>query len=772
MGNPKDTNKYQDPDYNGANDYGFVYGPDEQARYGGGYTPLPHETYSNTDLGDKKTMEQFWGADGPTVFPGGADPENNSAINAATVKQLMDIIERENDSIVTQMAGLWDTFVSILTNYRTGIINETDKLAAGDGKGGGWPPSKSAAAAAFVQNVGKGTWSIQEWVDYGGKMSSSLKAVATKINEVKTEMKTRYQSWVTEHNGLQDTVNANIDALNKDKKGNWLTTFFGATTWADGNTLNNFKNQLLQTDQKAVKDLQNSLKKLGSTYADAWSNIAGEPRRFQGPTQAQNPLAAYGRRMGDLARAAAAQARAQAAQARAAAQAKMNALHQQQLQMQQKQHQMQALMQQKQQQLQKQLKEQMQQEQQQLQQKEKQLQQQLQQQQKQLADAKIAAQQALATEQAAAAQAASQLAAAQAAMRQRMAGLNSQIAAGQAALNGQSGVQIPNATKFSQTGFPGSKGANIPEAENLSNLAGRAGLPNGGTSGFGRPSLNGRGMSGMSGLSGMGEMEGMGGRPPTNPGMRGRPGMGMPGGEGEEGAPGSRSPMGGRGDKKGGPGTGAQKLPQVNMPESEEYLTDMPTAPELLAGRLGGSPPVESAFTPPRPGLPGKLDGSGPGGPGRPMMPGAPRGNRKLTPEELAGRRKRIADAEEEDALLSPALLLRPDLTGRNGMPDIDWAQIRSGELDADPEMLGVRAKPAPASTEVDMPSRLAAKRRKDGKDAAAERKAEDTQETALRESLDELWSVQTPEVIEAPTERKEEQQQQQDQRGRALGTG
>jgi hypothetical protein len=442
----------------------------------------------------------------------------------------------------------------------------------------------------------------------------------------------------------------------------------------------------------------------------------------------------------------------------------MNQMHQQQLMMQQKQQQMQKEMQQKQQQLKQQLQQKMQQEQQQLQQKQKQLQQQLQQQEKQIAAAKTAAQQALANEQSAAAQAAQQLTVAQAAMRARMGGLNSQIAAEQAALNGNGGVKIPNATKFSEASFPGSKG-NVPQAENLSNLASRAGLTGGGgSSGFGRPSLSGRG-----GMSGMGQMEGMGGRPPQNPGMRGRGGMGMPGeGEGEGNAPGSRSPMGGRGDKKDGTGANGQQTQRVNVPESEEYLTDMPTAPELLAGRLGTTPP-QNAFMPPRAGLPGKLEGvGGPGGPGRPQMPGAPRGNRSLTPEELAGRRKRIADAEEEDALLSPPMLLRPDLTGRNGMPDIDWAQIRSGELDADTEMLGVRAKPAPSAGEVSMPSRLASGRRKD---TESERKVEETQERSVREALDELWTVQTPETIEAPNERKTEEQQQE-QRGRALGTG
>jgi hypothetical protein len=299
------------------------------------------------------------------------------------------------------------------------------------------------------------------------------------------------------------------------------------------------------------------------------------------------------------------------------------------------------------------------------------------------------------------------------------------------------------------TGFKGPTGLN--NFNLTGDLAGPGGNPN---NLLGRSGLPGAG-GGMPGLPG-----GPGGRGMGNPGLRGR--SGGPGQPGAPGNPGARSPFGGRRDDR-----DKDRSRGFIRPESEEYLSNLPTGPGQMTGRLGGGL-VEDSLTPPpganlpgRPGIPGQRGGPGqPGFPGQPGVPGSGGRGRAVTPEDLAGRRQRALDAEINDDLMAPPLLLRPDLTGRRGLPAIDWDQVAPAEMGAERTMLGSRGAPAQSGT--GMAERLARRRKETEKDKA---RPEQERRTEDATGADELWTVATPETIEAPAEPKEHEQ-----RGKALG--
>lgn len=782
--NSTDSNGKQDPNFNGTNNYGWqpVHDPT-------GGTGKP-DFYSKVDLGDAKASEGLIPKTGPGDYPGGdlyAEGYDGSTAQN-DIHMIMDAIERESEATLNTMAGLWDKFNQHLGETRNRIVQKTDALATGSGNWAGWSPTKSVAAETFMTNIGKGTFSLDEWITMGQQNADALRAVANQVVTSKKAMKTRYQKWVADHNSMAATVKADKEAVDKDNKPGvvgWLSRHTGIS-WADSNTFKNFERQMWEIDRDAARDLQNELKKVGSAYMQAWG-ATNEGSKYAGPTQAVNPMVAYTKRMTALAEQAMAAARAREQQMAAA---QRRQIQQQQQEMRRRQQEMQRKIQQQQQQEQQKInqeKQQLQQQQQQMQrqiaQEKKLLQQQEQkilQQQKQL-EQRIAQQTAAARQ---ALEAQSALAAQRAAMQSRMAAAQRQVANEEASLsqrmNGLTGNINNRLAQLGENGLtggsngisPNMRGINGTPVNEMTEMGG-AGRPN-------MSSLAGRnGMSGLRGMAGMGEEGGggMGGRP-MNPGMRGR--GGMPGAEeGEEGSPGSRAPMGGRGDKKLG-ADGQPAAHTVSMPESEEHLglDHLPTAPKLLAGRLDPEQVAQTEISAVRPTMSGRLGGpGGPGSPGGmrgPGMPGAPRGNRRLSPEELAGRRKKAFErAAEEDELMATPTLLVPDLTGRNGMPEIDWEQVREGGLGVDEEMLGARGKAAAPAPEVADPAARLARRRKDRASEEEKKKQELVASTsAAEDTATELWGVETPEVINAapaPAEERDEVEERK-KRGQVLG--
>ncbi len=663
-------------------------------------------TSTNPNYLDPKQMASTWNDEYPNI------------------RTLIAWARLEHDGRLYGMAHLWDQFVTHLQNLQTTVGNATDRLAVGpDGKGG-WPPSKSEASRSFLQNVGKATYSISDWITFGQQNAQSFRDVAKQVATSRKNMEDIYRNFVRDYNSAIDQLNSD-DKKAKDssndsglsKAGQWFVS--GET---DGQYYaDQAKQDRKDKDEvmkKYTRQAQGEMKKLADVYASSYFAL-NEGTTYKGPLKSQNPLDAYVQRVKGLA-GGANPALGGAAQQAAAAQRQMAAQRQ--------------AMQQKFAAQQKQLKEQLQKKQDQLIANRKK---QLEQQEKLQKD---------------------RLAAEQRRLEQQQNALQQQIANQSAQFNAQRTALGPQANRFNaersamrqrtnNLGNEVSNGASRVEAEQNAMRQRMNGVNENGLR------QTGGGTPGRGGMMRPPQL----GRPAGNSGLRGRAG----GPPGEEKTPG-RSPLGGRGDRRKGERPGAKKGTDAARPESEEYLGEgVPTAPERLAGRLDGQQTGPAEITPPRAGLPGR---GGPGGRG-PNMPGAPRG-RQLTPKDLNGRRQRMSDAKaEEDELFTPLSFARPDLTGRNGLPEIDWERVDHGEIGVDPELTGARGAAAKAAPQPGMAERLIGRSQR--KDDKRKDKAAGESDQAASEASEELWTVETPESIDTPAEQKVDER-----RGRVLGSG
>jgi hypothetical protein len=574
---------------------------------------------------------------------------------------------------------------------------KTQTQDAGGKLTGGWDPAKNDAAANFFQFIGASTWSMNDWIQAAINARDATLNVANAIDTARREMSTLFAGYQRDY-----IENGNPVPLTGD-----------IYQWTGPHIINGKEVPPDTIKRDYDHRARQVVQKLSDAYAENWATLF-EAHRFQGPTKAESPGTALQNRLPEI-------IHNLRKGLPGGGRGMPNPHNQQQVQA---------------------------------------LQAQLDQ---QIAHQKLEMEKAL-----------------QDAAREAEA-------ARQAALQQQQALSQVPAFPAIQVGQPGPSGALPPGMlptfalpTSLTGLAatgpGAAGLK--GPAGLGNFDLNpersglNRNLLGRSNLSGAGGMPGMpggAGRGMGNPGLRGR--LGAPGGPGAPGNPGSRSPLGGRRDDDRDKGRTAG----FTRPESEEYLADLPTGPGQMTARLAGTSMGEDALTPPpgagmpgrpgmagRPAIPGQRGPGqgGPGQPGFPGQPGMPGGGRPVKPEDLAGRRQRTADAEANEDLMAPPPLLRPDLTGRKGLPVIDWDQVAGAEMGAERAMLGSRG--APAATGPGMAERLTG-RRKDKEKAQTRPEQERTEDATT--AGDELWTVATPETIGAPTETKVD-----DQRGKALG--
>lgn len=742
-----------DPDLNLDNNYGYYNYrdlPPSVSGVGPGSTP---DNYSHTDISAPTVMTNNSGYIDPkqaaglspqmrknihyedphafdpkieTTNPNYLDPKKMASTwneEYPNIRTLIAWVRLEHDGRLYGMAHLWDQFVTHLQHLQRTVGNAADLLAVGpDGKGG-WPPSKSEASRNFLLNVGKATYSINDWITFGQQNARSFRDVAKQVATSRKNMEDIYKNFVRDYNSAMDQLNEdNKKAAEHSKDGGWSKGWQIANSWSFETDAEKYADKA--RDDRKHKDevmkaytrkAQAEMKKLADVYASSYFAL-NEGTTYKGPLKSQNPLDAFVQRVKGL-QGGANPALTNAAQQAAAAQRQMAAQRQ--------------AMQQNYAAQQKRLNEQLQKKQEQLAaNRRKQLEQQEQRQ-----------QQRLAAEQ-------RQLEQQRNALQQQIADQSAQYYAQQTALGSQANrfntEQTAMRQRTNSVSNEVTNGASRVESEQT---AMRQRM-----NGFNENGL--RQPGGTPGRSGMMRPPQMG-RPSANSGLRGRTG-GPPGEEKTAG----RSPLGGRGaSRKGGPG--AKRDAEAARPESEEYLGEMPTAPERLAGRLDGSQIGSAEITPPRPGLPGR---GGPGGRG-PTIPGAPRG-RQLTPKDLNGRRQRMSDAEaEEDELFSPLSFARPDLTGRNGLPEIDWDRVEHGEIGVDPELTGARGTAAKATPRPGMAERLAGRGKR--KDDQRPVNAADDSDQSVSEAAEELWTVETPESIDTPTEQKVDER-----RGRVLGSG
>jgi chemotaxis protein histidine kinase CheA len=706
--------------YDAGNDFGY-------------FDPTQHGAPSYSSYNNDWTKNTYSGAGIPPLNTTNWDDEN------LTIDMLMSWIASESDGTMYGASRMWTALSTYIKDYRDShLIPQANMLKAA------WDPSISKASATFLENVGKSKNSIDEWVTWFDQNASATKSVADQIKQTRSEMQTLYQQYKKDYG-------AEVKLANEDANTSGFELVLAEMGGFD-------KEQAAQDHAKNLADItknyskqaREKMKVLASSYTSNWGAL-NEGQKYKGPTNSVNPATVLMSMIQDLfnqqkaaaasAAAAAAAAQKKMAAAQAAAQKQMAA---QQAAMKKKMQEAQAAAQKQMEQLQaaqQQMQQLQQQEQQKLLAQQKLLQQQQQEAQQQMQAAQqlaqnkmIAAQQAFNQQQAAAQQAMQQHAFPPLAALPGAAGPNGLVGTPTSTFNG---LGTPRTT------FPT---GGMPEGTSGSPLAGR-------------PNLNG--------LSGGGSGMGMG-RPPgsqsMNPGLRGRLGAG---GEPEGG--GGRPPLGGRRGEQDGKKPGEQPPAQSNFrPESEEYLAGTSLTPNQMTARLAGQPSFSDAATgiPPRPSMPGRMGGAGgPGGPRGPQQPGAPRGNRRLTKEELGGRRKRMADAEEEELelLAPPRMADRPDLNGRNSMPEVDWEDFGApAEMGAEREMLGTRAAPPEPGRVPGQPGTTGLGGRRKDEDAEKQKKEQQEQaEAATVEAAgEELWTVDQPKTIEAPVEKKVEQEQ------------
>jgi hypothetical protein len=660
------------------------------------YTPGLIEEYSHQSQDPAKA---FYSG---TMSPDQRIPTfTTTDFSRTTTTEIATLIYRQHDGPYRQASLTWYRICLYLGGIKAKLNEEGGKLA------NGWDPAKNDAAANFFHFVGASTWSIDEWITFAIQNRDATLNVANAINKARTEMATLWSGYLKDYVGLYNNpstvpVTGNI--------------YEGTPIGPDGQPMSD--DQVQKIKNKYDDRARGIIKELADTYAGNWFAL-NEGHKFQGPTNAVSPGKAIENRKDDLManltpklpgggtlpsgvspqQIAAIQAQLDQ-QLALQKQAMEDALHQAQLE-----------------------------------------------EQARLADLQQQQQQAL-----------------------NQIPTFAPIPVGQP---GPSGVLPPGALPtFGLGQLPGGAGPAT------AGLRGPGGLGNFDLSGEeANLTRNNNGLLGRSGLPGAGGMPGMPGGPGAgrgfgNPGLRGR--MGGPGQPGMPGGPGSRG-LGGRRDREGDrdPGRAAGFV----RPESEEYLADTPTAPGQLAARMAGDLSTDGLTPPPgglpgagvpgglggpgRPGIPAQRGGPGtPGFPGQPGVPGSGGRGRPMKPEDLAGRRQREIDSELDEDLMAPPLLLRPDLTGRKGIPVIDWDQVAGAEMGAERAMLGSRGAPA-APSQPGMADRLSGRR----KDKEREQTRPEQERTEDAAAENELWTVERPETIEAPTETKVD-----DQRGKTLG--
>lgn len=717
-------------------------GPNASNNYGYQYLPsiVPEASDPKKDLYSKGQMPQ---PGPPTDWSG------------MTIEMMVPMLNALHEGQYTGTATVWNNIVSLLTDMNTTMGNAGNTLMPG------WDPTTSDAAAAFFHQLGASLYSYQNWILFATQNKTALENVATAITQAKKDMGPIYKNFLNEYNYNVNKANYYDTAAGQEE-----LMKLGAAEAAGGGipdvSTSDWKKPYLQAAQAAMDKYSAQARAVMKTLATAYSTNWGalnEGTVFQGPKTSVNPMDSLMNKFkqnmnaqASAASAAASAAAASAAGAQAAAARKMAAAQSAAAAAQQQAAAKAAALKTAQAAAQ------------------RQAQAKLTTAQQQMTAAKQAANQKLLAQQTAArtalaaankkAQAQEQAAQQEMAQQGKSLGSPQDIAVngpGNAGLAPEGVAGLPGARlPGGLSGGGGNSGLGLGNPENIDTTgagagAGLAGRPNLG--GAGRPNL---GSMARSALGGGG---GMGGRGPGNPGLRGR-GMGM----GEEGHP----PAGRRGAAAGKDGK-EQQAPPTFRAASEDYLMSgapNSTAPPTgrLDGRFGATAGAEAGpVTPPRAGLPGRLGGA-------PEMPGAPRGNRQLSKEELAGRRQRRGAkslVEESEELLAPELLVRPNLTGRVGLPEFEWDQeVAGAEMGAESEMLGTRGPAAKPVTPAELPERLAGRGRRDEarKDEAAEAQE---QPASLVEASQELWTVATPERIDTPTEQKVEQE-----RGQVLGGG
>ncbi|MBT0768130.1 hypothetical protein KIH74_04305 [Kineosporia sp. J2-2] len=727
-----------EPDYSSGNNFGFT--PDRWVK------------------DDPRNGERFYS--GTTSM---YDLDNGKTDFHSMQIDLMAVIaSNQRDGALRSSAAIWGRIADLIESLRSGL--ET----AGNGMISGWDPAVTVAAANFYEHVGAGTWSLADWVTYARDNQTAVSQMAEQVLSAKKQMKTIYQSYLSEYNAKMKAADEAIDPQEALSLGTKSGSPYGVVGVGIGQEIlkKNLIEEANDIRDRYTKQAADVMTKLADNYI-ANASAMDEGQTYQGPTESATPIGVLLKQLRSggggnglsglpggggvrnaLADGSAARQRQLDAARKKAEEARRKAAEQ-------------------------------------LRKQKEELQKQLDQtkkptdegssnppkdlgdpltsdellnqgpgtspQNQSATDTKnlgnpLTAEELLNQGGKSPAGATDPLNGAVPLTTRQLLASNPGNPGGQE----RSGTTNGNAPHFGNpagfnTGGPGESGIGSGRPGGLSGVPG-AGLPGAGgpgglpTSGsprsFGtgggpgsagsRQSLMGRLTSGGGpGGTGSGFPPGLGSRGGSAGGAPGGPGAGRPGQPGQNGRAGQGGPGGrGQGGQNGRrPGDPDEREPSATSyrADSEEYLGDVPNGPQQLLG----APRPPASF------------GQGPG----PGLPGRTQRTRRSPEDELTGRRKK--SILEDDELLSAPAERRPDLTGRRAFGD--------GEEPGKVETVGIgdllrggQAAPPVTTTE-----------------RGRRPEAPVTEETGA----EQYWEVDVPERIVAPQE-----QEAAERRGRALG--
>src|SRR5262249_50233245 len=194
----------------------------------------------------------------------------------------------QHDGHLHGAALAWDKMIGLLNHLKDSLSGAGTTLESG------WDPAKSDAAANFFQHLGASTWSLDEWITLATQNKQAVEAVATAIGTARTKMAAIYKNYLSEWNyninkanyyatpagqaelyklGMQEAAAGGIpDVSVKD----WQAPYVKAAQAAR---------------QKYTDQAKQVMSDLGDAYLSHWAAL-NEGRKFQGPTNAVNPLSA------------------------------------------------------------------------------------------------------------------------------------------------------------------------------------------------------------------------------------------------------------------------------------------------------------------------------------------------------------------------------------------------------------------------------------------------------------------------------------------------
>jgi hypothetical protein len=293
-----------DNPYGAAKNFGYTYMPDVLANAGVNVPTDPKKAFYNGVIPELKTTKSW----------------DNMPID-----RMAAILAMQHDGQFHGAALAWGKMIDLLNGLKTAMDQ------AGTGLLDGWNPAKSDAAENFFQHVGASTWSLDDWILWASQNQRAVTDVANAIAEARKQMATIYKNYLNDwnyHIGKANywTTPAGLKEINDEAYAEGVGGGMPVVSVSE----------YQKDDIKAANDARTKYtgqaKKvmiaLGEAYASNWGAI-NEGRKFQGPTNAVNPLTTLVNRVNQIIsdnRAAAAQAAQAAARLAAQQQAALQAL--------------------------------------------------------------------------------------------------------------------------------------------------------------------------------------------------------------------------------------------------------------------------------------------------------------------------------------------------------------------------------------------------------------------------------------------------------------